>query len=185
MRASARALPGHAGRAPARNLGAARSHCAHRFAPPLQRRQHTPQHRSGLPVEDHAGKIKDDLHADGSRKRFNKPAVEPSSPAISPLAKRGSNSPASALPSSTPHWSKELMPHNAPLVKTRCSYIATSAPSDRGVSACRFVHRVWSFFSPRSNEKRSTTEFFSTAYFQGCKNSKIFCIRRPFFLSIF
>ena len=36
---------------------------------------------------------------------------------------------ASTLPSSTPHWSKLLMPQSAPLVNTRCSYSAISAPS--------------------------------------------------------
>ena len=41
----------------------------------------------------------------------------------------------STLPSSTPHWSKLLMPHTAPLVKTRCSYSAISAPSERGRQA--------------------------------------------------
>ena len=49
-------------------------------------------------------------------------------------ARRGSRSAHSALPSSTPHWSKLLMPHSAPLVKTRCSYSAISAPRLRGVS---------------------------------------------------
>ena len=41
---------------------------------------------------------------------------------------------ASTLPSSTPHWSKLLMPHSAPLVNTRCSYSARKAPSASGVS---------------------------------------------------
>lgn len=53
--------------------------------------------------------------------RSSSAAVEPSSPAVSPVAKRGSSWLHSALPSSTPHWSKLLMRHSAPLVKTRCS----------------------------------------------------------------
>ena len=53
--------------------------------------------------------------------RRSSPAVEPSSPLVSSDARRGSRSLASALPSSTPHWSKLLMPHTAPLVNTRCS----------------------------------------------------------------
>jgi len=42
--------------------------------------------------------------------------------------------PASALPSSTPHWSNELMCQIVPCVNTLCSYIATSCPSTYGVS---------------------------------------------------
>ena len=41
---------------------------------------------------------------------------------------------ASALPSSTPHWSKESMLQIAPCVKTLCSYSAISFPSVSGVS---------------------------------------------------
>ena len=40
---------------------------------------------------------------------------------------------ASTLPSSTPHWSKELMFQIVPWVKTLCSYSATSVPSTSGV----------------------------------------------------
>ena len=42
---------------------------------------------------------------------------------------------ASTLPSSTPHWSKLLMPQSAPLANTRCSYSAISAPRLAGVSS--------------------------------------------------
>ena len=56
-------------------------------------------------------------------------------PSTLPLAKRCCRSLASTLPSSTPHWSKLLMPHSAPLTNTRCSCRAISAPSDVGVSA--------------------------------------------------
>ena len=38
---------------------------------------------------------------------------------------------ASTLPSSTPHWSNELMSQIAPWVKTLCSYSATSLPERR------------------------------------------------------
>jgi hypothetical protein len=41
---------------------------------------------------------------------------------------------ASALPSSTPHWSNELMLQIVPWVKTMCSYSATSLPRTSGVS---------------------------------------------------
>ena len=39
------------------------------------------------------------------------------------------------LPSSTPHWSKLLMPQRKPCTATRCSYSASSCPHVRGVSA--------------------------------------------------
>ncbi len=41
---------------------------------------------------------------------------------------------ANTFPNSTPHWSKELMFHTAPCVKTLCSYRAMSWPSTDGVS---------------------------------------------------
>ena len=40
---------------------------------------------------------------------------------------------ASCLPSSTPHWSKLLMPQITPWVKTLCSYMAIRLPMLRGV----------------------------------------------------
>ena len=40
---------------------------------------------------------------------------------------------ASALPSSTPHWSNESIPQIVPWTNTLCSYSATSDPSIRGV----------------------------------------------------
>ena len=41
---------------------------------------------------------------------------------------------ASSLPSSTPHWSKLLIPQTTPCTKTMCSYRAISWPSTAGVS---------------------------------------------------
>uniref|UniRef100_A0A182IS09 Uncharacterized protein n=1 Tax=Anopheles atroparvus TaxID=41427 RepID=A0A182IS09_ANOAO len=41
---------------------------------------------------------------------------------------------ASALPSSTPHWSNEFTSQMTPCVKILCSYIAISAPSTNGVT---------------------------------------------------
>jgi len=52
------------------------------------------------------------------------PAVEASSAAGAlppPPSRRASSAPPSALPSSTPHWSKLSVPQTAPDVKTRCS----------------------------------------------------------------
>lgn len=43
--------------------------------------------------------------------------------------------PLPTLPSSTPHWSKELMPQTKPDTATRCSYSASSWPSVKGVSS--------------------------------------------------
>ena len=40
---------------------------------------------------------------------------------------------ASTLPSSTPHWSKESIPHTVPCVNTECSYSATNEPRRNGV----------------------------------------------------
>jgi MFS family permease len=61
-------------------------------------------------------------------------AVERTVPSASPCS-RATRAVASVLPSSTPHWSKELTPHSTPCVSTLCSYAATSCPSVRGVSA--------------------------------------------------
>ena len=47
---------------------------------------------------------------------------------------------ASSLPSSTPHWSNELIDQTAPWTKTMCSYNATRAPSDLGREALRHQH---------------------------------------------
>mmetsp|Transcript_20611 Transcript_20611/g.38476 ORF Transcript_20611/g.38476 Transcript_20611/m.38476 type:complete len:229 (+) Transcript_20611:1434-2120(+) len=77
------------------------------------------QQAGGMPAEQHAAEIEDDLHA--ASRRFSRPAVEPSRPEVSPLSRRGSNWLHSALPSSTPHWSKLLMPQSAPVTNTRCS----------------------------------------------------------------
>jgi chaperonin GroEL len=55
------------------------------------------------------------------RRRCSSAAVDASRPAVSPVARRGAMSRASTLPSSTPHWSKLLMPHRAPAQNTRCS----------------------------------------------------------------
>src|SRR5207253_11400956 len=86
----------------------------------------------GRPTEQRMAEMENDvLHASSG---FVSPAVEPSRPWVSPVARRGSRSLHSALPSSTPHWSKLLICHNAPLTKTRCSYIAISAPRLVGVS---------------------------------------------------
>ena len=41
---------------------------------------------------------------------------------------------ASTLPSSTPHWSNELICQMAPWVNAECSYRATSLPKTAGVS---------------------------------------------------
>jgi hypothetical protein len=49
--------------------------------------------------------------------------------------RRGAMSLASTLPSSTPHWSKLLMPQTEPLTNTRCSCSAISAPRLAGVRA--------------------------------------------------
>src|SRR5260370_36256798 len=46
---------------------------------------------------------------------------------------------ASCLPSSTPHWSNELMFQITPWVKILCSYRAISEPRVRGVS---FLNRI-------------------------------------------
>ena len=62
------------------------------------------------------------------RSLASRPGGRSVEPVASPEAMR-SRSLHSALPSSTPHWSKLLMPHSAPLVKTRCSYIAISVPT--------------------------------------------------------
>ena len=76
----------------------------------------------------------------GARQQAGGGSVEPLR--VARLAKRGSSSLHSALPSSTPHWSKLLMPHSAPLVNTRCSYSAISAPSARGVSCVEQQRRA-------------------------------------------
>jgi hypothetical protein len=39
------------------------------------------------------------------------------------------------LPSSTPHWSKLLIPRITPSTKTRCSYNAMIAPKVKGSSS--------------------------------------------------
>mmetsp|Transcript_13495 Transcript_13495/g.39839 ORF Transcript_13495/g.39839 Transcript_13495/m.39839 type:complete len:284 (-) Transcript_13495:1217-2068(-) len=49
---------------------------------------------------------------------------------------------ASALPSSTPHWSKELMPQMMPWQKILCSYMATRAPRVRGSSCSNMIELV-------------------------------------------
>src|SRR5574337_209586 len=87
-----------------------------------------------LVLVEHGGACGQPTAFQPARSRASEPAVDASSPSVSPLASRRSRSPASALPSSTPHWSKLLIPHSAPLTKTRCSYSAISAPSDRGVN---------------------------------------------------
>src|SRR5690606_5414569 len=105
----------------------------------LARCGHSERIKSGglQPVEDHATQVEHHglawpaIH----RKRPMSAAVAASKPLTSPVARRGSRVLLSALPNSTPHWSKELMPHKAPLTKVRCSYSATSAPNDRGVSS--------------------------------------------------
>lgn len=52
-----------------------------------------------------------------------RPAVEPSRPSVAMLrpATSGSRFVASSLPSSTPHWSKALMPRIVAMTKTLCS----------------------------------------------------------------
>jgi hypothetical protein len=49
---------------------------------------------------------------------------------------------ASCFPSSTPHWSNELMPHTTPCVNVMCSYSAISSPSTLGVSDCPMMDVV-------------------------------------------
>ena len=50
------------------------------------------------------------------------PAVEASRPPVgASLSSIGSNSVASVLPNSTPHWSNESIPHTVPCTKTLCS----------------------------------------------------------------
>ena len=60
----------------------------------------TAQQALRLPVKQDARKVEDDLHAVS---RASSPAVEPSSPSVSPLAIRGNSALHSDLPSSTPH----------------------------------------------------------------------------------
>ena len=66
------------------------------------------QQRARLPVEDDAGEVEDDLHAAPCARvrRFSRPAVEASSPAVSPLDSRGSSALASATAAcpSTAAW---------------------------------------------------------------------------------
>jgi hypothetical protein len=62
-------------------------------------------------------------------------------PSSAALPAPGRMPPASCLPSSTPHWSKGLMPQKAPRQATLCSYSATSAPSASGVSAGSRIRR--------------------------------------------
>ena len=63
------------------------------------------------------------VHPSSSLMRATSPAVDWSSPASAPSSPRmtGARRCASALPSSTPNWSKELMSHMAPIVNTLCS----------------------------------------------------------------
>ena len=47
---------------------------------------------------------------------------------------------ATFLPSSTPHWSNESIPHTDPCTKVLCSYSATRAPSVNGVEPLHHQH---------------------------------------------
>ena len=63
------------------------------------------------------------VHRSSSPMRATSPAVDWSSPGSAPALPRmtGARRCASAFPSSTPNWSKELMSHMAPIVNTLCS----------------------------------------------------------------
>ena len=71
-----------------------------------------------------------------TEKRCNQPRVDESWPATGPAARQvpAGSLLASCFPSSTPHWSKELIRQMIPWTKILCSYIAISDPRVRGVS---------------------------------------------------
>src|SRR6266536_612118 len=59
---------------------------------------------------------------DSVRTCATRPRVDASAPAEStPSRTAAISGSASALPSSTPHWSNELIPYSAPSTKVRCS----------------------------------------------------------------
>lgn len=61
---------------------------------------------------------------------------------LSLLAKSPSMALAKALPSSTPHWSKELTSQMMPWVKILCSYVAMRAPRVKGVNFLTTIELV-------------------------------------------
>ena len=96
-------------------------------------RQRARQQFRRAPVEQHAAEIEHHVHARAVWPvSIRGRSVEPGRLAGGQARQRMVA--AQRLAQLHAHWSKLLMPHSAPLVKTRCSYIAISAPSERGVS---------------------------------------------------
>mmetsp|Transcript_17542 Transcript_17542/g.45006 ORF Transcript_17542/g.45006 Transcript_17542/m.45006 type:complete len:211 (+) Transcript_17542:297-929(+) len=82
-------------------------------------------------------------YAERALKWLMRPLVEASCEVTSPgLVISGKIFFASSLPSSTPHWSNELISHRIPCVKILCSYMAMSAPRVRGVSLSNMIEFV-------------------------------------------
>ena len=106
--------------APWRSIDGSKSSAVDRFIPSACHGRRRSATASSIPVDE------------GVRRRVVRAERSGGSPVSSGVIRL-----ASALPSSTPHWSKLLTPHTPPWTNTMCSYRAISWPSTVGVSVRR------------------------------------------------